>query len=60
MLDALLDFLARVRFAAPAVDLGPARNSGAHPVTRKIAINNLFIERIGCLRLGGMGARANE
>src|SRR5258705_1764810 len=43
-LDALLDFLLAVDFAAPAIDLGPAGNAGLDAVAREIAVDR-FVEQ---------------
>jgi hypothetical protein len=60
MFHPLFNFFARIGFAAPAVDLCPAGNSGAHPVAREITIDHLFVKRVCGLRLGGMRARSNK
>src|SRR5687768_10531469 len=39
VLDAALNFFARVGFATPAVDLRPSGNAGFHPVAREVAVD---------------------
>src|SRR5690606_31100471 len=45
-LDALLDLLVGVDFAAPAVDLGPAGNAGLDAMAGEVAVNDLIEEAI--------------
>src|SRR5690242_19163285 len=60
MQDTLFDLLFGVGFAAPTVYLGPASDAGLHPVTGKIAVDDLLIESFLRLRLGGVRARSNQ
>ena len=44
VLDTTFNFFCRVGFAAPTVDLRPARYARFHFVTREIAIDHMFIK----------------
>ena len=60
MLDALLDLLARVGLAAPAVDLRPAGDPGLDPVAGEIAVDHLVVEPVAGLGLQGVRPRADQ
>src|ERR1700682_1762974 len=59
-LDALLDLLVGVDFAAPAIDLRPAGNAGLDAVTREIAIHGLVEQPALQLALHGVRAGADQ
>src|SRR3981189_1195437 len=59
-LDALLDFLFAVDFAAPAVDLRPAGNAGLDAVACEISVYR-FVEQPGLqFALHGVGPRPDQ
>src|SRR3979490_1171175 len=59
-LDALLDFLFAVDFAAPAVDLRPAGNAGLDAVAREISVYR-FVEQPGLqFALHGVRPRTDQ
>jgi hypothetical protein len=43
MLDAGLDFLGSVGFAAPAIDLRPPGNAGFYAMAREIAVDRFIV-----------------
>src|ERR1700694_2229906 len=59
-LDALLDFLFAVDFAAPAVDLRPAGNARLDAVTREIAVYRLVEQPALQFALHGVRARTDQ
>ena len=60
MLDAALDFLLGVGFAAPAIDLRPAGDAGLDAMAREIAVDGLIVEPVLSLGMDRMRARADE
>src|SRR3984893_14264788 len=59
-LDALLDFLFVVDFAAPAIDLRPAGDAGLDAMTREITVDG-FVEQLALqLALHRVGTRADQ
>jgi hypothetical protein len=60
MLDALLDFLLRIGFAAPAVDLRPAGDARLDAVAGVVAVDRLVVEsRLG-FGVDGVRARSDQ
>src|SRR5262245_50005298 len=60
VLDALLDLLARVRLAAPTIDLRPARHSRFYFVTREVVRHDFGIEPVVSLRRRRMRAWSDQ
>ena len=60
MLDAGLDLVGRIDFAAPAVDLSPAGDAGLHLVAGEIAIDHLFPELVFGVGIDGVRARSDQ
>src|ERR1700733_5167669 len=59
-LDALLDFLLAVDFAAPAIDLRPAGDAGLDAVTREIAVHGFVEPPALQLALHGVRTRTDQ
>src|SRR3954451_13462500 len=59
-LDALLDLLVGVDFAAPAVDLSPAGDAGLDAVAREITVHGLVEKPALQFALHGVWTRADQ
>src|SRR5262245_124959 len=59
-LDALLDLLVGIDFAAPAVDLGPAGDARLDAVAGEIAVDGLVEQAALQLALHGVRPRADQ
>ena len=60
MLDAALDLLVGIGFAAPAVDLRPAGDAWLHAMAGEIAVDRIIVEPGFRLGVDGVRARADQ
>src|SRR5580692_10226251 len=60
MLDAALDLFLAVGLAAPAMNLGPAGDSGLDPMAREITVHRLVVEMLGGLGVDGVRPRPDQ